>query len=68
MTTSRLHDHGGNIGLGAMNDSSYFHDGSATLGDTFFYRGHIYEFIIYNTAHNSSDLDELYEYQSNKWL
>jgi hypothetical protein len=60
VTSSRLHDHGGNIGLGAMNDSSYFHDGSATLGDTFFYRGHIYEFIIYNTAHNSSDLDELY--------
>lgn len=66
-TTSRLHAHSGDIGLGAMNDGSYFHDGRGN-GDDHFFKGVIYEFLMYNSAHNSSGLEKLNKVLENKWL
>lgn len=66
-TTSRLHAHSGDIGLGAMNDGSYFHDGAASSDDHFF-KGVIYEFLMYNSAHNSNGLEKLNKVLENKWL
>jgi hypothetical protein len=66
-TTSRLHPHSGDIGLGAMNDGSFFPIDGATTGDQYYFKGLISEFLIYNSAHSADSLDKLYRILSNKW-
>jgi len=46
----RLYGHGGNIGLGAMNDSARFADWGRDGGDNYFFDGVIDEVATYNTA------------------
>lgn len=67
LTTSRLHAHSGDIGLGAMNDGSYFHDG-ASSGDQFYFKGVIYEFLLYNSAHNNQNISNLNQIMQLKWF
>ena len=68
MTSSRLHPHSGDIGLGAMNDGSYFLNTGAISGDESFFDGVLYEFLIYNSAHSKSDLDILNQTLQDKWI
>jgi hypothetical protein len=64
--TSRLHPHSGNIGLGSMNDGSYFESGYS-WGEGFHFKGNIYELLMYNTAHSDSELQRLHQNLSSKW-
>lgn len=66
-TTSRLHAHSGDIGLGAMNDGSYFADG-ADSGDDHYFKGVIYEFLMYNSAHSADDVEKLAKILTAKWV
>ncbi|MDA8792124.1 hypothetical protein N9N67_02690 [Bacteriovoracaceae bacterium] len=65
-TTSRLYSHSGDIGLGSMNDGSRFHDGTAN-NNNYAFTGHIYEFLMYNTAHTDSDVLKLNDYLKQKY-
>ena len=65
-TTSRLHAHSGDIGLGSMNNGSYFSDGSV-WGGGYHFKGHIYELLMYNTAHSSTSIDRLHQNLAAKW-
>ena len=67
MTTSRLHRHSGDIGLGAMNDGSYFNDGAAS-GDNYEFGGVLYEMLMYNSIHSELLTDKLHKLLKNKWL
>jgi hypothetical protein len=50
----RLFGHGGDVGIGAMNVSARFHDGSQYGGPSFFFNGVIDEVAIYPTALSAS--------------
>ena len=65
-TTSRLFSHSGAIGLGGMNNSSRFETGTSS-GNGHYYKGHIYEFLMYNTAHSDSSIEKLTNFHKNKW-
>ena len=65
-TTSRLFAHPGEIGLGAVNGSSYFPDGPEDDGG-YFFKGVIYEFLMYNSSHSQEDIKQLYDVLSSKW-
>jgi hypothetical protein len=65
-STSRLHPHSGDIGLGGMKNDTFLHSG-AVSGDGLNFHGHIYEFVSYNSVQNSEQLTNLYEYFVRKW-
>lgn len=65
-STSRLHAHSGDIGLGAMNDGSYFHDGAGS-SDNYFFKGHLFEFMLYNNAHSLVEIQKLSDNLAGKW-
>ena len=66
-TTSRLHAHSGDIGLGAMNDGSYFSNGKVS-GDQYYFRGVIYEFLMYNSSHDQDDIEKVDRVLQAKWF
>jgi hypothetical protein len=64
-TTSRLFGHSGDIGLGAVNQQTVYASGPTTVdGDNF--KGVIYEFLMYNSAHSEQDITKLYNVLSSK--
>ena len=65
-TTSRLHAHSGDIGIGGMNNDSYFSDGAAN-GDGLYFDGIFYELLMYNKAHTDSEVEKLQELLLKKW-
>lgn len=66
-TTSRLHPHSGDIGLGAVNQHTVYNSGSSSAGNADHFRGIIYELLMYNNAHSDNDLNRLNEVISSKW-
>lgn len=65
-TSSRLHPHSGDIGVGAMKNDSYFIDGPSS-GDDYFFNGSIFEVMIYNLAHTAETVETLSAYLKQKW-
>ena len=55
-TTSRLYNHSGDIGLGGMNDGSYFSDGPATVITITLME--FYSSFFYNTAHTEAQVEK----------
>lgn len=53
--------HSGDIGIGGMNNASFF-QGSAAAGDGYAFQGEIGELLIYNNALNATQLDDLQNY------
>ncbi len=66
-TTSRLYSHPGNIGLGAMNNGTCYHDNSCPNSNGNYYGGDIFEFIAYNSAISEAIETEFYNFFSEKW-
>ncbi|MGK0367795.1 MAG: hypothetical protein ACI9QD_000934 [Thermoproteota archaeon] len=66
-TTSRLHSHSGDIGLGAANQHTVFHDGSSSVNQDWFFDGILYEVLMYNTAHTQSEIEKLHSVIKAKW-
>ncbi|MBC98222.1 MAG: hypothetical protein CME63_10755 [Halobacteriovoraceae bacterium] len=66
-TTSRLYNHPGNIGLGAMNNGTCYHDNSCPGGNGNYFGGDIFEFIAYNSAISIAMETEYYNFLSEKW-
>ncbi|MCP5372752.1 MAG: S8 family serine peptidase [Hyphomicrobiales bacterium] len=62
-----LYIHGGDIGLGAMLDASYFHDGDAS-GSGFSFAGEIGELVQYDRALNGAEQGQVEGYLMDKWL
>jgi len=65
-TTSRLHPHGADIGIGGMNNGSFYGGGSSS-GNNFYLDGHVFELLMYNKSHSDSEHDELHEILLKKW-
>lgn len=65
-TTSRLYAHAGLIGLGAMQNDSYFDDGTQG-GDGNYLDGSIFEFIMWNSAIDDGTAVNIYNYFVEKW-
>lgn len=65
-TTSRLHAHSGDIGIGGMNNDSYFSDGDAN-GDGLYFDGIFYELLMYNKAHTDAEVEKLQNLLLKKW-
>lgn len=65
-TTSRLYNHPGNIGLGAMNNGTCYDD-KCLGGNGNYFGGDIFEFIMYNSAISTALELEYYNFLSNKW-
>jgi len=66
-TTSRLHAHGGDIGLGGENNDSYFYDGPSSSTTGSFFDGIIFELLMYNQAHTDSEIAKLNSVMQKKW-
>lgn len=47
--------HGNDVGIGAMNQNSYYHDGPAA-GDDFYFKGRISDVALYNRVISEDDL------------
>ncbi|HIL29699.1 MAG TPA: type I secretion C-terminal target domain-containing protein [Micavibrio sp.] len=56
-TPTDMDSHGGDVGIGAMNDGGYFHDG-AQGGTNYFFDGRISDVGIYNRALSSAEIQE----------
>lgn len=54
--TIPLSAHSGDIGIGAMNDNSYFHDGANNGNDKFNFDGKISDVALYNEALSQEDI------------
>lgn len=54
-----LSSHSGNIGIGAMNNGGYFHDGAAS-GTDYYFDGRISDVAIHNAALDETTLAERY--------
>lgn len=65
-STSRLHAHSGDIGIGGMNNDSYFSDGAAN-GDGLYLDGIFYELLMYNKAHSDAEVTKLQDLLLKKW-
>lgn len=66
-TTSLLYAHSGGIGLGGMNNDSFF-DTGATSGSTGHeFGGEIFELLIYNHAIDDTEATDFYDYLREKW-
>tara|TARA_Y100000590_G_scaffold470727_1_gene668798 strand:- start:836 stop:10723 length:9888 start_codon:yes stop_codon:yes gene_type:complete len=65
-TTSRLYAHAGLIALGAMENDSYFDDGTLS-GNGAYFNGSIFEFIMWNSAIDDGTAVNIYDYLVNKW-
>ena len=63
-----LHNHGGDIGLGAANEHTYFHDGASTVAEGFFFDGEIGEVAFYDGALSAADRAGVEQYLADKWL
>ncbi|MES9822807.1 MAG: LamG-like jellyroll fold domain-containing protein [Candidatus Thiodiazotropha endolucinida] len=55
--TKGLASHSANIGIGAMNDDTYFHDGSAT-GNGYYFDGRISDVAIYNSVLTDTEISD----------
>ncbi|MCP4912111.1 MAG: hypothetical protein GY909_03240 [Oligoflexia bacterium] len=65
-TTSRLFPHSGAIGLGRKENGTFYDTGaSGGTGDEF--NGEIFEIIIYNSAIDSVEAIEFYNYMTQRW-
>ena len=56
-----IDEHTGDIGLGGMNQSSYFYDGSVT-GEGLYFGGTIAEAVFYNEVLSPQDQDQVSAY------
>jgi hypothetical protein len=65
-STSRLHAHSGDIGIGGMNNDSYYSDGVGN-GDGVYFDGIFYELLMYNKAHSEQEVEKLHELLLKKW-
>lgn len=65
-TTSRLYNHPGAIGVGAMNGGTCYHDGCPG-GNGDYFGGDIFEFIMYNAAISPALEIEYYNFFKEKW-
>jgi len=63
---SALHTHNQNIGLGGVDESTRFHDGSFA-GDGHFFDGLIGEFVQYNRVLTSEEQIGVETYMQNRW-
>lgn len=54
--TIPLSAHSGNIGIGSMDNATYFHDGADNGGTGYFFDGRISDVAIYNSVLSDSDL------------
>lgn len=66
-TTSRLFAHSGDIGLGSLNQHSYFHDGASSGTEEYFFNGILYEFLMYNSVHSDENRTKLSNSLKKKW-
>ena len=66
-TTSRLHPHSGDIGLGGVNQQTYFHDGSSSSSTANFFDGTIFELLMFNQAHTDEEIVKLNLIMQRKW-
>lgn len=66
-TTSRLFAHSGDIGLGAINEQSHFHDGPSSSRTDNFFNGIIYELLMYNSVHTETSRLKLINSMEKKW-
>ena len=55
--TATFPSHSGNIGIGAMNQATWFHDG-AQGGNGFYFDGRISDLAIYNDALSATDMEQ----------
>ena len=67
-TGSILGQHPANIGLGAVNNDSYFHDGAYGGSSGYNFKGYIGEFAMYDKALDESERQTIESYISNKWF
>lgn len=65
-STSLLYAHSGDLGLGAKNDSTYYHTG-ASSGTGDFFEGKIMEVMIVESVPTPAELILIEEYLSDKW-
>jgi hypothetical protein len=65
--TSRLFAHSGDIGLGSVNQHSYFHDGPSSSNSNYYFNGIIYEYLMYNSVHSQAERNKLIDSIKNKW-
>ncbi|WP_419168765.1 hypothetical protein [Halobacteriovorax sp.] len=66
-TTSRLFSHAGDIGLGALLNSSHFHDGVIYSNQDYFFKGKILEFIIAASTPDATGVNAIHDYLRGKW-
>ncbi len=65
-TTSRLFSHPGDIGVGAKVNDTYYHTGTSSgTGD--YFKGDIFELIVYNEAIDDKLAVDFYDYFKQKW-
>lgn len=65
-TTSRIHAHGGSIGLGAKIGGSYYASGSSS-GDGDNFRGDIFELLVSNQSLDLATIESVHTYLAGKW-
>ena len=63
-----LYAHGANIGVGGIQQHTYFHDGASTASTGFNFTGEIGEVLIYNQTLNSTDMNQVQTYLVDKWV
>ncbi len=66
-TTSRLFAHSGDIGLGAINQHTVLDSGVNRNNQDAFFRGIIYELLMYNAAHSIEQITDLHRVLQAKW-
>ncbi len=65
-SSARLYPHGGAIGIGRMDNDTYFHDGTSS-GDGHYYQGDVMEVFITNDIPTAQVISDLYDYLDSKW-
>lgn len=58
--TNAFPSHGGDIGIGFQNDSTYFHDGASSGGDKHRFQGFISDVALYDTTLSHADVKKRY--------
>jgi hypothetical protein len=66
-TTSRLYAHSGDIGLGAVNQHTVFATGPNRSNTGYFFRGVIFEFLMYNALFVDRNMQRLHRILQAKW-
>ena len=62
-----LYAHGGDVGIGAMVDKSYFL-GDSQNGNGFYFEGNIGEITHFDRALDSGELSQIHTYLGDRWL